>query len=54
LIFHRLNDNKQYSGTGIGLALCKRIVDNHHGIIYAEGNENEGAAFHIFLPVKQP
>ncbi len=53
LIFHRLNDNKQYSGTGIGLALCKRIVDNHNGKIYATGSENEGAAFHIFLPVKQ-
>ena len=53
LIFHRLNDYQQYSGTGIGLALCKRIVDNHHGKIFAEGSENKGATFHIILPVKQ-
>ncbi len=53
LIFHRLNDHLQYSGTGIGLALCKKIVDNHHGKIYAEGKENEGAVFNIILPVKQ-
>jgi PAS domain S-box-containing protein len=53
LIFHRLNDHLQYSGTGIGLALCKKIVDNHHGKIFAEGKENEGAVFHIILPVKQ-
>ncbi len=53
LIFHRLNDHQQYSGTGIGLALCKRIVDNHHGRIFAVGKENKGATFHIILPVKQ-
>ena len=53
LIFHRLNDNKQYPGTGIGLALCKRIVDNHHGKIYAESDENGGAAFYVILPAKQ-
>ena len=53
LIFHRLNDHQQYSGTGIGLALCKRIVDNHHGKIFAEGIENKGASFNIILPVKQ-
>ncbi|MEO7294352.1 MAG: ATP-binding protein, partial [Ginsengibacter sp.] len=53
LIFHRLNNDQQYSGTGIGLALCKRIVDNHHGKIYAEGKENEGASFTIILPAKQ-
>ncbi|MEJ7671323.1 MAG: ATP-binding protein [Chitinophagaceae bacterium] len=53
LIFHRLNDSKQYSGTGIGLALCKRIVDNHHGKIYAESDENGGSAFYIILPAKQ-
>ena len=53
LIFHRLHDSKQYSGTGIGLALCKRIVDNHHGKIYAESNENGGAEFYIILPTKQ-
>ena len=53
LIFHKLNNNQQYSGTGIGLALCKKIVDNHQGKIFAEGRENEGATFYIILPIKQ-
>lgn len=53
LIFHKLNDNQKYSGTGIGLALCKKIVANHHGKIYADAKENYGASFYIILPVKQ-
>lgn len=53
LIFHRLNDNQKYSGTGIGLALCKKIVENHHGKMYATGKENDGASFYIILPSKQ-
>ena len=52
-IFQRLNNPKDYSGTGIGLALCKKIVTNHHGAIYAQSVENEGATFHIILPVVQ-
>lgn len=52
-IFQRLNDRGTYEGTGIGLALCARIVANHHGVIYAEGKEGQGASFHIILPVKQ-
>lgn len=53
MIFHRLNNNQEYSGTGIGLALCKRITDNHHGKIFAESKENEGATFYIILPLIQ-
>ncbi|MEP6617217.1 MAG: PAS domain-containing protein [Ginsengibacter sp.] len=53
LIFHRLNDPVQYSGTGIGLALCRKIVINHHGKIYAESKKNKGASFYIILPAKQ-
>jgi PAS domain S-box-containing protein len=50
-IFHRLNSKSEFSGTGIGLALCKKIVENHKGHIYASGQLNQGAAFHIVLPL---
>jgi signal transduction histidine kinase len=48
--FFRLHGKSEYPGNGIGLALCKRIVDNHRGIIYAEGVENEGSRFVLLLP----
>jgi len=47
--FVRLN-GKQYPGNGIGLAACKKIVENNNGIIYAKGEENKGASFTIILP----
>lgn len=50
LLFSRLHNNKEISGTGIGLTICKKVVDNHHGLITAEGKTNEGATFHVFLP----
>ncbi|WP_373517371.1 ATP-binding protein [Pricia sp.] len=53
-IFQRLNPSGRYLGTGIGLALCKRIAGNHHGEIYAESKGGEGAAFHILLPEARP
>jgi two-component system CheB/CheR fusion protein len=53
LIFHRLHGRSEYSGTGIGLALCKKIVVNHNGEIYAHSNETDGALFQIFLPLQQ-
>ena len=53
LIFQRLNSSEHFEGTGIGLALCKKVVMNHHGDIYAEAKEGEGAQFHVILPLKR-
>lgn len=52
-IFQRLHSAKLYEGTGIGLAICKKIADNHHGTINAESKPGEGATFTIILPVSQ-
>jgi PAS domain S-box-containing protein len=49
-IFQRLHTGAMYSGTGIGLAICKRIVENHGGMIAAQGEVNKGATFHIYIP----
>jgi len=51
VMFQRLHQNEVYSGTGIGLAIVKKIVDNHNGIITAEGKLNKGAVFNIYLPI---
>ena len=52
-MFTRLHGNSQYEGTGIGLALCKQIVEKHNGFISALSKENEGATFIISFPVKR-
>lgn len=49
-LFNRLHGREEYEGTGIGLAICKKIVENHNGYIYAYGKLDEGAKFIIFLP----
>lgn len=49
-LFQRLEGKSEYPGTGIGLSICKKIVINHHGIIFAEGTLEEGAIFYIILP----
>lgn len=49
-IFQRLNTRDQYEGTGIGLALCRKIVLSHGGFIWAEGESGQGAKFHLLLP----
>jgi PAS domain S-box-containing protein len=51
-IFQRLNARDKYEGTGIGLALCRKIVLAHEGLIYATSEKSAGAVFHILLPVK--
>lgn len=52
-MFKRLNDRQSYPGSGIGLALCQKIVLNHQGYIFAESEEGKGTAMHIILPSKQ-
>ncbi len=49
-IFQRLHGSSEYEGTGVGLALCRNIVDRHGGTIVAHGVPNEGASFVITLP----
>jgi PAS domain S-box-containing protein len=50
-VFQRLHNRKSYEGTGIGLAICKKILDNHHGMITATSRPDEGATFIVYLPV---
>ena len=52
--FERLHGARAYPGTGIGLALCRKIVERHHGTITATGEIDHGATFTIRLPVTQP
>ncbi|KAF2326683.1 sensor histidine kinase [Flavobacterium ginsenosidimutans] len=51
IIFQRLHHIEEYPGTGIGLAIVKKIVENHNGIITADGNLNKGVLFNIYIPV---
>lgn len=50
--FSRLNSKDKYEGTGLGLSLCKKIVERHGGTIEAEGKECAGAVFKIILPTR--
>lgn len=51
-VFQRLHGKLEYSGTGIGLAIVRKIVENHNGYIGVRGQEGKGAEFSVFLPLK--
>jgi signal transduction histidine kinase len=52
-MFKRLHNNGEYEGTGIGLALCKKIMEQHNGFISARSKPGEGSTFIISLPLRQ-
>jgi PAS domain S-box-containing protein len=54
VVFQRLHTRTEYEGTGIGLAVCRKITDRHGGRIVAEAGDGKGATFRVVLPVNQP
>ena len=51
-VFQRLHSQDKFKGTGMGLAICKRIIENHQGVITASGHLDKGVRFDIYIPAK--
>ncbi len=49
-LFQRLHSNENYKGTGIGLAICKKIMRNHQGFVSAIGHPGIGSSFSVYFP----
>ncbi len=52
-VFQRLHGQREYKGTGIGLAICKRIIENHNGLITATGVLNKGTQIDMYIPASE-
>src|SRR5262249_25939087 len=53
-VFQRLHNRSEYEGTGMGLAICRKIAESHRGTISAKGLPGQGATFIVNLPITQP